>query len=155
MLMHGASGEWIRFNTIMPIPKADSQGVGSAITYACRYALMAMLGLPPLDDDAEATKPQQKQWKGEYAEGPPHKPDPIEGYHPPGGRPSKDVYIGKAIKRMEDFNSPSELLKWAKAERKMVWPQYDIDAHDEGGQAFVKAYQARMAALDELAENPE
>src|SRR4051794_25845207 len=90
MLMHGSSGEWVRFATVMPLPKADPQGVGSAITYACRYALMAMLGLPPLDDDAEATKPQPKpsqrqaiqataqdlQFKptGEYIEGPPRQP---------------------------------------------------------------------------------
>jgi hypothetical protein len=171
MLMHGASGEWIRFNTIVPLTKTDPQGVGSAITYACRYALMAMLGLPPLDDDAEATKPepqamkvlaeaqkllktstkpQPKQWKGEYVEGPPHKPDKVEGYHPPSGRPSKDVYIEKAIKRMDGMESAPELLQWAKDERKMVWPQYGIDPHDEDGQKLVKAYKDRMADLEEL-----
>jgi hypothetical protein len=160
MLIHATSGEWLRFGTTMPLPKVDPQGVGSAITYACRYALMAMLGLPPLDDDAEATKPQpkshviqalaQEQWKGEYVEGPPHKPDKVEGYHPPSGRPSKDVYIEKAIKRMDGMESAPELLQWAKDERKMVWPQYGIDPHDEDGQKLVKAYKDRMADLEEL-----
>jgi hypothetical protein len=186
MLMHSSSGEWIRFNTIVPLTKTDPQGVGSAITYACRYALMAMLGLPPLDDDAEATKPQPKQWKGEYVDGPPHKPDKVEGYHPPSGQPppdlgydprasvtgsipargaheaaatavgiskqSKSVYIEKAIKRMDDMESAPELLQWAKDERKMVWPQYGIEPHDEGGQRLVKAYKDRMAELEKTDE---
>lgn len=53
MLMH-QSGEWLRSTLHVPLAKKDPQGVGSAITYGCRYALMATLGLPPVDDDAEA-----------------------------------------------------------------------------------------------------
>jgi hypothetical protein len=34
--------------------KLDAQGVGSAITYARRYALMAMTGAAPEDDDGQA-----------------------------------------------------------------------------------------------------
>ena len=46
--------------------KLDAQGVGSAITYARRYALMAMTGAAPEDDDGAAAsgprepKPQQE-----------------------------------------------------------------------------------------------
>lgn len=53
-LVHTESGEWIESNLVVPLAKNDPQGAGSAITYACRYSLMAMLGLPPVDDDAEA-----------------------------------------------------------------------------------------------------
>lgn len=54
MLMH-SSGEWMRSTLHMPVVKRDPQGVGSAITYGLRYALMAVLGLPPSnDDDGEA-----------------------------------------------------------------------------------------------------
>jgi hypothetical protein len=53
MLMH-SSGEWLRSTLHVPLQKKDPQGVGSAITYGSRYALMATLGLPPVDDDAEA-----------------------------------------------------------------------------------------------------
>lgn len=56
MLMHPKSGEWIRSTMSTPLQKQDPQGVGSAITYCCRYALMASLGLPALDDDAEGTR---------------------------------------------------------------------------------------------------
>jgi hypothetical protein len=52
MLVHEA--EWLRSTLHVPLQKHDAQGVGSAITYACRYSLMALLGLPPTDDDGEA-----------------------------------------------------------------------------------------------------
>jgi hypothetical protein len=54
MLMHAESGQWMRSTLHVPLAKRDPQGVGSAITYACRYSLMAMLGLPPTDDDGHA-----------------------------------------------------------------------------------------------------
>ena len=52
MIMHD-SGEWIRGTLFIPMTKKDPQGAGSAITYARRYALQAMVGLPASDDDAE------------------------------------------------------------------------------------------------------
>ena len=48
------SGEWIEGEIVIPLSKADAQGAGSAVTYARRYALMAMLGVAPVDDDGEA-----------------------------------------------------------------------------------------------------
>lgn len=42
------------------MPKADPQGMGSAITYARRYALTAMLGMVTEDDDGEGAKSGQK-----------------------------------------------------------------------------------------------
>jgi hypothetical protein len=64
MLMH-TSGEWLRSTLHVPLSKKDAQGVGSAITYGCRYALMATLGLPPVDDDGEAAvKPEPKREDG-------------------------------------------------------------------------------------------
>lgn len=139
MLMHGASGEWIRFTTSMPIPKPDPQGVGSAITYACRYALMAMLGLPPMDDDAEATKPQPQPTSLVTGQ-------PAPTIAPP-AKPSKDVYIANSLKRIESFTSAADLLNWAKTERRMVWPQYGTDFANSDGRIIVKAYKERMAVL--------
>jgi hypothetical protein len=51
-LMH-SSGEWIESEYTLPIVKKDPQSVGSAITYARRYALQSISGLPTADDDAE------------------------------------------------------------------------------------------------------
>lgn len=38
----------------LPVGKKDAQAVGSAITYARRYALMAIAGIAPEDDDGNA-----------------------------------------------------------------------------------------------------
>jgi hypothetical protein len=61
MIVHGASGQWMRFTLHVPLQQKTAQGVGSAITYARRYSLMSALGLPAEDDDGnEASKPPQK-----------------------------------------------------------------------------------------------
>ncbi|MGJ3625995.1 ERF family protein [Sphingomonas sp. MMS24-JH45] len=38
------SGEWMR-GTLIPLSKVDAQGYGSAVTYARRYALAAVVGV--------------------------------------------------------------------------------------------------------------
>jgi hypothetical protein len=53
MLMH-ISGEWILGINSIPISKNDPQGAGSAITYARRYGLSAILGIHQEDDDANS-----------------------------------------------------------------------------------------------------
>ena len=62
-LIHPASGE--REGDILPLmlDKANSQGLGSAITYARRYALTAVLGIVPDEDDdgAAASKTEVKR----------------------------------------------------------------------------------------------
>ncbi len=55
-LTHAESGQWQSSLTVIPLPKSDPQGMGSAITYARRYALTSMLGMITEDDDAEAAK---------------------------------------------------------------------------------------------------
>lgn len=47
------SGEWLECSYTLPLTKLDPQAAGSAITYARRYALQAMAGIPAVDDDAE------------------------------------------------------------------------------------------------------
>ena len=49
-----SSGQFMRDTLAVPVTKADAQGVGSAITYARRYALGAVAGVAPADDDGEA-----------------------------------------------------------------------------------------------------
>lgn len=52
MLLH-ESGEWISSPLTMTAKEDSPQAVGSAITYARRYALAAMVGVAPEDDDGE------------------------------------------------------------------------------------------------------
>lgn len=51
MLLH-ESGEWIKLDPLtLKADKNTAQGIGSAITYARRYALSAALGISSEDDD--------------------------------------------------------------------------------------------------------
>ena len=52
-LMH-SSGEWLEQEYYIPLGKMDAQAAGSAITYARRYALQAIAGIPAEDDDGNA-----------------------------------------------------------------------------------------------------
>lgn len=53
VLFH-ASGQSIRETLMVPTPRFDAQGLGSAATYGRRYALMSMIGLASEDDDGNA-----------------------------------------------------------------------------------------------------
>lgn len=52
-LLH-SSGQWVE--SVYPIrpSKTDPQGIGSAVTYARRYSLMALVGVSAEDDDGES-----------------------------------------------------------------------------------------------------
>lgn len=62
MMIH-ASGEWLSSVMVMPISKQDPQGYGSALTYARRYALAAMMGVTQDDDDGD----RAVSWREESA----------------------------------------------------------------------------------------
>jgi hypothetical protein len=47
------SGEWIEGEFHMPLAKSDPQATLATLTYARRGALMAILGIPAVDDDGE------------------------------------------------------------------------------------------------------
>lgn len=49
------SGQSMQTRFDVPLSKKDAQGAGSAITYGCRYSLMALFLIPPTDDDGEAS----------------------------------------------------------------------------------------------------
>lgn len=51
LLMHPESGEYLQSCYNLHPVKIDPQGIGSAVTYARRYALTAILGLNIDDDD--------------------------------------------------------------------------------------------------------
>lgn len=53
MLLH-ESGEWLSSTIKIPASKNDAQAYGSACTYARRYGLQSMCGLPAEDDDGNA-----------------------------------------------------------------------------------------------------
>lgn len=65
-----SSGEWISGRLKLRPVKADPQGMGSALTYARRYALSAIVGIAPDDDDGEAAQGRPTQQQQRPAESP-------------------------------------------------------------------------------------
>lgn len=75
LLVHGPSGQWFRNRFTLACDAGDPQAVGSALTYARRYALKSILGLASEDEDddgerarvsnverrAEAPRPAQRK----------------------------------------------------------------------------------------------
>jgi len=53
-LVHAESGEWQESLLVMPLSTTNPQGYGSALTYARRYGLSALVGIVTEDDDANA-----------------------------------------------------------------------------------------------------
>jgi hypothetical protein len=62
-LVHAGSGEYEE-DTMLLLSGPDPQGQGSAITYARRYSLMALLGLVA-DEDKDGAQPQKRSETGE------------------------------------------------------------------------------------------
>ena len=59
--LHHVSGQWIRGYYPITAVKADPQSMGSAVTYARRYALSSMLGIVTEDDDGESSMGRNAQ----------------------------------------------------------------------------------------------
>jgi hypothetical protein len=55
------SGEYVKSTVLLRPVKLDPQAIGSAVTYARRYGLLAVVGLATEDDDGnDATRPGQE-----------------------------------------------------------------------------------------------
>lgn len=68
MLAH-TSGQWMKSEFPILTSKMDSQGIGSAMTYAKRYSLCGMVGIvADEDDDAEAAVGRSKKEDPKEAE---------------------------------------------------------------------------------------
>ena len=81
ILLHTSGGRLVSRYPLKPL-KQDPQGFGSAITYARRYALSAMLGVVTDDDDGNAASvpaPKQVQIPAKDAVTPPQDQDVVDG----------------------------------------------------------------------------
>lgn len=145
VLLH-ASGETLECAVPLLLSKNDMQGLGSAITYARRYGLMAMAGIAPEDDDGNAAvaKPNVQQeaigstWK-----------DAVLDSLPPNANPRmKAEAFAKAI--CDDFKSVNGMKaldnRWARHESITIRLQGDYP--DLWG-SVVDAYENKKNALTE------
>lgn len=66
------SGQYLSTQFAIPLAKRDAQGLGSAITYARRYAYAAWLGIAQEDDDGNAASRREER----------HDRQPVQDYQP-------------------------------------------------------------------------
>jgi hypothetical protein len=115
-LLH-SSGEWVEDTAVCPLPKADPQGFGSALTYLKRYSLAACVGLPTEDDDGNAGShtPTEAQPRPAQQRAPAPRPPPApsrsdapawQGFPVP---PFIKKYAGATLGEMEK----KDLLWWS------------------------------------------
>ena len=104
ILMHSESGEFVQATYSIHASKKDPQGVGSAITYARRYALSAILGLNTDDDD---------DGNGASGNGQQQAPKSTE-------RTPEQKDVADAANAMTHIADPSKLEAWAKGQPEHV-----------------------------------
>lgn len=96
ILMH-SSGEWIESRLLLPMVKADPQKAGSAITYARRYALQAIAGIPSEDDDGNAASQGNHQPKAKQ---------------PPKQAPKQPGFTDKDVSDWMELDQNTKNHKW-------------------------------------------
>lgn len=127
LLMHAASGQWISSDMEIPLGKQDPQGAGSAITYAQRYALMASLGLPPLDDDAESAMPRNYQSEPMTGRNAPASVTRTSGAGAPLSDADQETLISATKTAGRLCGSADQLREWWTAQVPRVKPNLSAD----------------------------
>lgn len=135
ILLH-ESGGFIRSILGLRPTKADPQGVGSAVTYARRYALQGLAGIAPEDDDgAAASRPRQEAPKADTKPAEPKGPPTLSE------RADRLETTLKAVKTTEELEKAYRLASGLLA---------DLDAKDP--ERFADIEGLRRARELELAQ---
>jgi hypothetical protein len=106
------SGEWIEGEFHMPLAKSDPQATLATLTYARRGALMAILGIPAVDDDGETAVGRG----ADGASGPRERVAPQEAPKPPTLSERADRFVttlrglATATERERAYKLASKLL---------------------------------------------
>lgn len=129
-----SSGQWVASKYPVRPVKNDPQGIGSAISYARRYSLMAMVGIVAddgSDDDGNAAS-------GKDAE-PPTKPD---------RKAAAITWANDALGKLQTFTRAEDLSAWHKANANAVAAVrgFNEALHER----LVNAIQKRQADLNPL-----
>lgn len=139
------------FSLNVPVSKLDAQGIGSAITYGRRYALMAAVGIAPEDDDGNAAVAQNNSHTA--------KPARTVGERAPGkptasaAKPAWNAFLTK----LQSFTDPEECNTWFDSQevqdRINSWPKGDSgDWAELAGEEFDKHLKALWGAKGDAAQ---
>lgn len=125
-LLH-SSGQWLRGCLTVPVrgrsvtqgrAEPDAQAIGSAITYARRYALAAMVGIAPEDDDGAAASTKDTGGETPYkapATKPPARGGPTM---PPPPKQSPSPMVEAAVVMGAEVESlGDDMAAWANEHR--------------------------------------
>lgn len=164
-----SSGEWIAEELSMEPTQNTPQAIGSAITYARRYGLSAMVGVAPEDDDGNeaSAKPEARETKQSARE------TPVNGSGDDGKGKLMESYaktVGELVATMGfapeefdrakfmkiDHNKASDVLREMQLKDKVFWKmhaclrryEFESDVADEVVTARLHDILADKAALD-------
>jgi ERF superfamily. len=128
VLLH-ESGEWMEATLHMKPVKMDPQGIGSCITYARRYAALAIAGAAPEDDDGNAASAalDRGQRVVKVDVGPVDMPSGMTN------RDAKDLH-GKLTRGIDNCGSLDALKSWSNAWREQLDELPEDYAEDLRGQ---------------------
>jgi hypothetical protein len=133
-LLH-SSGEWIRGSCSFPVQGAGPQSYASASTYARRYALMALLGMAPDDDDGNAASApaQERAQRAPESRGDQRavQAKPPAADHSSVGSGERGAIVAEIGDLFRELHPGEEFYPWAKATLKRETldrlPVWDID----------------------------
>jgi hypothetical protein len=143
-----ASGAMISGRLVVAPMKFDAQGAGSTLTYLRRYALAAMVGVAPTDDDGEASVGRPVNGKGREAAPPPPPAPPELQYDPVTGElmPQALPYAGDYVKFGRVF---VDAIKTAESLAELNrWESHNRETIDGGKERLPKAYNSLQEAID-------
>lgn len=136
MILH-SSGQWISGRYPVRPVKNDPQGMGSAMTYARRYALAAMVGVVAgdEDDDGNAASGHTKPTQREAIHGPSTLKAPVaaDAYAPVEDKAANaKAWALREIPRIktlgkDDLDKFSERFKKARDELKVLDPKTSVE----------------------------
>jgi hypothetical protein len=115
------SGEWIEGEFHMPLAKSDPQATLATLTYARRGALMAILGIPAVDDDGETAVGRGTD--GNSASGPRQQTAPQEAPK----LPTLSERADRFVTTLRGLPTPAERERAYKLASKLL---ADLDASD-------------------------
>jgi len=135
MLLH-ASGESISGRYPLRPQQATPQGYGSALTYARRYSLAAMVGVVADEDDDGNAASNRGNYEPPARQAPPPKPDPV---------PAAKSYVDEAIKAIGTLTDAASLNAWVEANKTKLERLRDV--YDEGSRQVAGAILEQRKSL--------
>ena len=146
ILMH-ESGEFISSEITLQSKDSTPQAIGSAITYARRYQISAMLGVAPEDDDGNDAQPKGKKEQDDFSQQERKEAETLSR--------SRRADLNKSLqacKTVEEFNTACK--QFAKLTGRGIWEQMTWHNDTETFKDLAASHKERIEAKEDR-EGPE